>query len=156
MMAGRPAAGGRPAMNMNVGAPVSSDAVPDGLPPGDGVGVPGWRDRFVADKINELLVGTREDPSKGICSGGSCHTVQGNGLWLLGPDDPCSEDWNFTFSQLYVNPRQPLESALIIQPLGEVRQDPNNPMHGGRVVFQGREDPNYIKLANWVSAGLTE
>ena len=141
---------------MSGGDAIESAAVPcDGLPPGDGVGVPGWRDSFEAEKINELLVGTPQEPNKGLCSGGSCHTVQGNGLWLLGPEDPCSENWNFAFSQFYVNPRRPLESELLIQPLGEVRQDPNNPMHGGRIVFQGREDPNYIKLSTWIRAGLT-
>ena len=121
------------------------------LPSGDGIGPTGWYDTFEAN-INPMFVGTPEEPERGYCAGGGCHTVvdAGGDLDFLPPSDPCSARWNFLVSQAFIDINNRTASPLLRQPLGEPTLDPNVSTHGGQEVFKGQDD-NYQLLRAWIT-----
>lgn len=114
----------------------------EGLPGSDPLG----RDAYYAmftDEVNPMLLMR--------CAEADCHgtprVALGNIVsryWLK--DGECSDDWNFTASQLFIDPRQPETSPLLTRPLSR--------NHGGREVFRGQADPGYVLLRRWVLSGL--
>ena len=82
---------------------------------------------------------------------GGCHSVPGNGggLWLLRDEDECSDTWNYLGVRWFIDPSiDDVESSPILsEPLG---QQQANDLHGGAVVFQGRDDCGYVKLKLWI------
>ena len=45
-----------------------------------------------------------------------------------------------------------LSSPLLVEPLGEPSQETGRIEHGGRVVFNGLDDPDYILLRRWIES----
>ena len=147
-MGGMMGTGGAEAMGgmMGMGGAAPVETVPcNGLPQGDGIGNPGFRASF-GEGINTLLVQE--------CNNfGGCHGERGGagGLWYLPLEDACSSDWNFTVTQLYINPRDLNSSLILTKPLGFGSADNT---HGGAEVFNGTADESYVTLRNWLIAGL--
>jgi hypothetical protein len=109
----------------------------DGLPDSDPLDRPGYYERF-DDRINALLI------SK--CANGDCHAIPRNAgrLWL--DTEFCSVRFNFNAVQAYINQRFPNQSPLVTQPI--------SPNHGGRMVFRGSDDPEYVQLLQWVRLSM--
>lgn len=87
-----------------------------------------------------------------------CHGVQnpefGGNLWLIrDEDDDCYQRWNFLTTTWFVNYAEPLRSPLLLEPLG---QQALGSYHGGRNVFSGTVDCDYILLKSWIEGALEE
>ncbi len=109
-----------------------------------------WRDSYEQLGINAALVGSPDMPG-GRCGGSDCHAGPNAGRLLFAPaETPCSGDYNFLEALAIVNRSSPLDSSLLVEPLGEPSQETGQIEHGGRVVFNGRDDPDYIKLRRWI------
>ncbi|MCA9546659.1 MAG: hypothetical protein KC613_19775 [Myxococcales bacterium] len=108
----------------------------EGLPVGDPLGRAALFEQFEAD-INPLLVDS--------CAEGICHGTPGNGgAYWLAVSSPCSVQWNYTVSLTFIDYQDADRSPLTALP---VSSD-----HGGRQVFNGREDPRFTRLLAWVRA----
>lgn len=111
-----------------------------------------WRDGFISAEINAMLVGTPDMPD-GRCGGSDCHAGPGAGRLLFAPPEiDCTVDYNFLEAVDWVNRDDVLASPLLVEPLGEPSQETGRIEHGGRVVFNGRDDPDYILLRRWIES----
>ncbi len=138
-----------PTEDMGVSAPdafVESDMAPppgpaegvpcEGLPTGDPLNRPGIYETFEAD-IHDLLVTS--------CAESICHgTPAAGGRYWLDTESSCAVQWNFMVSLSFIDYSDPDRSPLTGLP---VSAD-----HGGRQVFNGRDDPRFTQLLAWVRA----
>lgn len=78
------------------------------------------------------------------CATVGCHVRGGSGEgYVLQTDGgECATRWNFLTTQWFVTPADVPRSPILLQPLDRD--------HGGRVVFDGRDDPKYVRLARWL------
>tara|TARA_B100001093_G_scaffold245727_1_gene235272 strand:+ start:127 stop:1098 length:972 start_codon:yes stop_codon:yes gene_type:complete len=109
---------------------------------------------FAPGGINELLVGTSAiEPGK--CGDATCHGAQGVGgtLWLATRYNDTSAACNLQVVEAFINRVDVDRSDLLVKPLGETPVTPEGGVHGGQTVFRGRDDPDYIRLRNWVIEG---
>ena len=108
----------------------------EGLPGSDPLNRPGYYETFES-QINTLLIRS--------CADGECHaTPRAAGrLWL--DDELCGAAWNFSAVQLFIDYRNIDASPLLTQPVSD--------MHGGRQVFMGTGDPDYVNLRTWMNSG---
>lgn len=94
-------------------------------------------DQFVTE-VNPMIVET-------CATQPGCHSEPGDGgglYYLTELQNECDQRWNLLVSQWYVNPVDLPRSLVLTKPL-----DRN---HGGRVVFDGTDDPNYVLLSTWL------
>lgn len=86
--------------------------------------------------IDDLLVAD--------CATAGCHVADGSGdgYWLMTEGDDCATRWNFLSTQWFVRPGDVLRSPLLLKPIEQP--------HGGRQVYQGRDDPRFIRLLRWL------
>jgi hypothetical protein len=110
------------------------------LPDPAGVRGPGWYASF-GERVDPMLTST--------CTGADCHNVpgMGGGYWLRTGGTDCDRRWNFLMLQWYVDPVTPIDSRILQKPL--------DPLHGGREVFHGTSDPNFVLLKDWIVSGVT-
>lgn len=108
----------------------------EGLPGSDPLGRPAYYETFES-QINDLLVRS--------CADAECHaTPRAAGrLWL--DSEYCGTAWNFSAVQLFIDYRNIDASPLLTQPVSD--------MHGGRQVFMGTGDPDYVNLRIWLNSG---
>lgn len=129
--------------------PPPSDLVPcDAIPAGDPLERPGYFEQFALE-INPMLAGRPDDELPGgSCSEADCHGTGGvaGRLYLRPAGQPCSVEWNFMSTALFIDSRSPIQSPLLTKPL--------SPGHGGREVFAGNADPRYVLLRRWVESGI--
>ncbi len=110
------------------------------LPDPSGLRGPDWYASF-GERIDPMLTQT--------CTGADCHSVpgMGGGYWLRVGGTDCDRRWNFLMLQWYVDPVAPIDSRILQKPL--------EPTHGGREVFHGTSDPNFVMLKDWIVSGVT-
>jgi hypothetical protein len=84
-------------------------------------------------------------------SGAGCHADQSmeHALWYQTGADECATRWNMLATLWFVDtPADVVSSELLEQPL--------RPRHGGSVVFEGRDDCDYILLKLWLEGATCE
>jgi hypothetical protein len=112
---------------------VPCDAVPDPR-----VIRPQYDFDWYGQQVNPMLLAR-------CASGDGCHGEQSmeHSLWLQVGADECSLRWNMLTALWHVDrPDDVVNARLMTRPL--------DPRHGGRVVFQGRDDCGFILLKLWL------
>jgi hypothetical protein len=104
--------------------------------------------------INVMLIGDRP-ANPGACGDAICHGTPGMGgaLWLATNDQPGNAECNLQIVEAFIRRDEPLTSELLMRPLGESAVRPEDGMHGGAVVFRGRDDPEYVRVLQWIVEG---
>jgi len=118
-------------------------------------GTPESRDEWLRPGgVNELLVGDGPN-NPGYCGGVLCHGSRDTGgdLWLARNEQMGNAECNLQVIEPFIDRGNVDTSNLLMWPLGENPIRPEQGRHGGSVVFQGRDDPNYVRLRAWIISG---
>lgn len=88
-----------------------------------------------AEDVNASLITS-------CASRGGCHQTSTNAFWLQQLDAECSTQANFLMTQSYIDFTNYDASPILTAPY--------DPEHEGYMIFQGRDDPRFRLLRNWI------
>jgi hypothetical protein len=108
------------------------DLLPDGDPQDR---ADGQYYQVFQDEVNASLITS-------CASRGGCHQTATHAFWLQQLDAECSTQANFLMTQSYIDFTNYDTSPILTAPY--------DPEHQGYMIFQGRDDPRFRLVRNWI------